>query len=163
MASHSSILAWRIPWTGEPGGLQSMGSQRVRNDWAINTHFQLFNSGKKTKVLENAIKIINSVWQDLSICCRYNPASWQQDLGLGFLKRWLKIFWKHCVLIIIVIESLIIMESLIRCHCLGCRSKRKLLKHYLSYSTRVRRCVSSPTIWMAFKCTKQNIPAKCLR
>ena len=30
--SHSSILAWRIPWTGEPGGLQSMGSQRVRHD-----------------------------------------------------------------------------------------------------------------------------------
>ena len=29
MASHSSILAWRIPWTEEPGGLQSMGSQRV--------------------------------------------------------------------------------------------------------------------------------------
>ena len=32
MATHSSILAWRIPWTGEPGGLQSMGSQRVRHN-----------------------------------------------------------------------------------------------------------------------------------
>ena len=32
MATHSSILAWRIPWTEEPGGLQSMGSQRVRHD-----------------------------------------------------------------------------------------------------------------------------------
>ena len=30
MATHSSILAWRIPWTEEPGGLQSLGSQRVR-------------------------------------------------------------------------------------------------------------------------------------
>ena len=30
MATHSSILAWRIPWTEEPGGLQHMGSQRVR-------------------------------------------------------------------------------------------------------------------------------------
>ena len=29
MATHSNILAWRIPWTQEPGGLQSMGSQRV--------------------------------------------------------------------------------------------------------------------------------------
>ena len=29
MATHSSILAWRVPWTEEPGGLQSMGSQRV--------------------------------------------------------------------------------------------------------------------------------------
>ena len=32
MATHSSILAWRIPWTEEPGGLQSMGSQTVRRD-----------------------------------------------------------------------------------------------------------------------------------
>jgi len=30
--THSSILAWKIPWTEEPGGLQSMGSQRVRHD-----------------------------------------------------------------------------------------------------------------------------------
>ena len=34
MATHSSILAWEIPWTEEPGGLQSMGSQRVRHDQA---------------------------------------------------------------------------------------------------------------------------------
>ena len=33
MATHSSIIAWRIPWTEEPGRLQSMGSQRVRHDW----------------------------------------------------------------------------------------------------------------------------------
>ena len=32
MATHTSILAWRIPWTEEPGGLQSMGSPRVRYD-----------------------------------------------------------------------------------------------------------------------------------
>ena len=34
MATQSSTLAWRIPWTEEPGGLQSMGSQRVRYDLA---------------------------------------------------------------------------------------------------------------------------------
>ena len=38
MATHSSILAWRIPWTEEPGRLQSLGSQRVRHDRATNTH-----------------------------------------------------------------------------------------------------------------------------
>ena len=32
MATHSSILAWRIPWTEEPGGLQSIGLQRVKHD-----------------------------------------------------------------------------------------------------------------------------------
>ena len=36
MATHSSILAWRIPWTEEPSGLESMGSQRVGHDWATN-------------------------------------------------------------------------------------------------------------------------------
>ena len=38
MATHCSILVWRIPWTEEPGGLQSMGSQRISHDW-INWHF----------------------------------------------------------------------------------------------------------------------------
>ena len=32
VATHSSIVAWRIPWTEEPGGLQATGSQRVRHD-----------------------------------------------------------------------------------------------------------------------------------
>ena len=32
MATHSSILAWRIPWTKKPGGLQSMGSKRVKHE-----------------------------------------------------------------------------------------------------------------------------------
>ena len=33
MATRSSVLAWEIPWTEEPGGLQSMGSQRVGHQW----------------------------------------------------------------------------------------------------------------------------------
>ena len=40
MAPHSSTLAWKIPWTEEPGRLQSMGSRRVRHDWA--TSLSLF-------------------------------------------------------------------------------------------------------------------------
>ena len=38
IAIHASIPAWRIPWTEKPGGLQSVGSQRVGHDWATNTH-----------------------------------------------------------------------------------------------------------------------------
>ena len=38
MATHSNILPWRISWTGEPGELLSMGSQRVGYDWAHSTH-----------------------------------------------------------------------------------------------------------------------------
>ena len=37
-ATHSRILAWRIPWTEDPGRLQSMGLQRIRHNWVINTH-----------------------------------------------------------------------------------------------------------------------------
>ena len=39
IATHSSILAWKIPWTEKPGGLQSMGSQRVGHDWATSLLF----------------------------------------------------------------------------------------------------------------------------
>ena len=39
MATHSSILAWRSPWTEDPGCLQSMGSQWVRHDWATSATF----------------------------------------------------------------------------------------------------------------------------
>ena len=39
MATHSSTLAWRIPWTEKPGRLQSMGSQRVGHDCVTNFHF----------------------------------------------------------------------------------------------------------------------------
>ena len=38
MATHSSTLAWEIPWMEEPGGLQSMESQRVEHDWATSLH-----------------------------------------------------------------------------------------------------------------------------
>ena len=41
MATHSSILAWRIPWTEEPSGLQSIGLQRVGHDWETKTYTDL--------------------------------------------------------------------------------------------------------------------------
>ena len=44
VATHSSILAWRIPWMEEPGGLQSMGLQRVRYDRVTSTLFFLFSA-----------------------------------------------------------------------------------------------------------------------
>ena len=46
MATHSSILAWRIPWTEKPGGLQFIGSHRVRHDCSnlAHTHTQITKS-----------------------------------------------------------------------------------------------------------------------
>ena len=43
MATHSNILTWRIPWTEKPSGLQSMGSQSVRHDWAHSTMWNFIN------------------------------------------------------------------------------------------------------------------------
>ena len=49
MAVYSNTLAWRIPWTEEPGGLQSMGSQRLGHDWATNTTQRLSNKHVRIK------------------------------------------------------------------------------------------------------------------
>ena len=48
MATHYSILTWRVPWTEEPGGLQSMGSQRVGRDWVktLSLSIQLITGSK---------------------------------------------------------------------------------------------------------------------
>ena len=53
MAAHSSILAWRIPWTEEPDGLQSMGAQKIGHDWATNSffHFQGSQQGRQNWAL----------------------------------------------------------------------------------------------------------------
>ena len=62
MATHSSILAWKIPWTEEPSGLQSMGSQRVGYDWATEHVYR----GKKTRNPSTRwqlqISTLNTVW-----------------------------------------------------------------------------------------------------
>ena len=53
MATHSRILAWRIAWAEEPGGLQSMGSQRVRHGWATNTF-----TSQRARVILNKMNIL---------------------------------------------------------------------------------------------------------
>ena len=47
MATHSSTLAWRVPWMEEPGRLQSMGSQRVGQDWATSLHLTFLSQGQQ--------------------------------------------------------------------------------------------------------------------
>ena len=52
MATHSSVLAWRIPGTGEPGGLPSMGSHRVRHDWSDLAAAAAHTSKEMLKILQ---------------------------------------------------------------------------------------------------------------
>ena len=53
VATHSSILAWRIPWTEEPGGLQSTGSQRVGHDRATSLSLFFLHPLKRTCIFSN--------------------------------------------------------------------------------------------------------------
>ena len=70
MATHSSILAWRIPWTDKPGGLQSMRSQRVRHDW----------SDKYARTLGNLYLYVFPVRNTLATC--KEPTHWERfDAG----------------------------------------------------------------------------------
>ena len=65
VTTYSSILAWRIPWTEEPGGLQSMGLQGVRQDWATNTHTHT-HTHTATYWLRNLGYVISSPWAPVS-------------------------------------------------------------------------------------------------
>ena len=58
MAPHSSVLAWRIPWTEEPGGLQSMGSQRVRHNWSDIACTSIYNASDNGRHLFSASQVL---------------------------------------------------------------------------------------------------------
>ena len=75
MATHSSILAWRIPWTEEPGGLQSMMLQRVGYDWVTNT-----------------LQCLTYAWGPLEACHSVRDVvlkqiDFKQDLTLSFISN----------------------------------------------------------------------------
>ena len=55
MATHSSILAWRIPWTEEPGGLQSTGLQKVGHDWATSLSLSYSTSLDSTRLFSTGV------------------------------------------------------------------------------------------------------------
>ena len=58
MATHSSILAWRIPWKEEPGRLQSMGLHRVRYDWVTNTYIYTYTTIKsRTHITQSILRM----------------------------------------------------------------------------------------------------------
>ena len=65
-ATHSSIHAWRIPWTEEPGGLQPMGSQRVGHDWVTNTYLlsYTFFVPRLTVYILKVFYILSSTWAE---------------------------------------------------------------------------------------------------
>ena len=69
--THSSIVAWRIPWTEEPGGLQSTGSQRVGHNWGTSLSLSLFTT--------------SATWE---AHCHYHFASWNEETDCWVTWSW---------------------------------------------------------------------------
>ena len=82
MATHSSILAWRIPWTRETGGLQSMGLQRVRQGWAMDIF--TFPCAHESEEWASWKQVIS--WLSRATVCtslKESREEWGQDMESG--------------------------------------------------------------------------------
>ena len=92
MATHSGVLAWRIPGTGEPGGLPSMGSHRVGHDWSDlaaaaatgSAHVRKDNSQRSRRILTVCWQlIIKNYWEDFPGWGWWDSSLAWQWLGLS--------------------------------------------------------------------------------
>ena len=106
MATHSSIFAWRIPWTEEPGGLQSTGLQRVGYDWATSLSLYIYNMLYESRLIRSqdpwggerglgpskrrkGMKFFSTLLYLSHIRCfflKLHELLWQQSLRLNFFK-----------------------------------------------------------------------------
>ena len=94
MATHSSILTWRISWTEETGGLQSMGSQRVGHDWVTNTFlFQGAFFLKDFLILRNSLNNFYSP----SISCKHSEGKLIMILTFVFYFLLSKVLFKNAI------------------------------------------------------------------
>ena len=89
MATSSSILAWKIPWTEEAGGLQSTGLQRVGHDWATEHRFAI----KQSTMTLGGLFICLFFWLILVAVCRLSLVAASRGCSslprAGFSLRWL--------------------------------------------------------------------------
>ena len=81
MATHSSILAWRVPWTEKMAGLQSMGSQRVRHDWETNVFTFFFFWGDTYTVLRGPWGLVPPLFTALARSLKYIPLFFSLSLS----------------------------------------------------------------------------------
>ena len=86
VATHSSPLAWKIPWTEEPNRLQPVGSQRVRHDWVTSLFFFLIFCSWRglTSVLCSLIITFESVWE---VCAKRPLNIWISKTLMHGLKK----------------------------------------------------------------------------
>ena len=96
MATHSSTLAWKIPWVEGHGSLQSLGSQRVRHNWATSLHFIMKGNLFWVLVLEGLIglhrtlqlQLLQNYWlgHRLGLLCYWTVCLGNEEIILSFLR-----------------------------------------------------------------------------
>ena len=85
MATHSSILAWRIPWTEEPGRLQPMGSQRVWHDWlSYHTHM---HTHTHTHTWVEFLSFLHALFLLAALCSMWDLSSQTRDPACASFPR----------------------------------------------------------------------------
>ena len=82
MAAYSSILAWKIPWTEQPGRLQSIGSQRVEHDWV-------------TEHIKKVWPSIKKISRNFSLYCAIHHDIWCRKEIICILQRNKKNYWYY--------------------------------------------------------------------
>ena len=87
MATRPSILAWRIPWTEEPGGLQSTGSQRIRHDLVSKQHQQMMYGKLCLEILSY---FISEVLIEHRLCIRLEDSR-KEISGTFPVVQWLRL------------------------------------------------------------------------
>ena len=113
IATHSSILAWKIPWKEESGRLQSMGSQRVRHDWATFLLFMaakvlrahIYKSENRKRIDQQFSFIMASstiypqIWEEwysqVALVVKNLPVSAGQERDKRLIPGWEKIPWRR--------------------------------------------------------------------
>ena len=88
MAPHSSTLAWKIPWVEEPGRVQSMGSQRVRHDWATSLHLLWQSTYDKIYHLNHFKMYSSEALSLLVVLCTHHHHPSRESFHLPKLMDW---------------------------------------------------------------------------
>ena len=115
MAPHSSTLAWKIPWTEEPGRLQSMGSLRVRHDWATSLSLFTFMLWRRTwqatpvflpgesqgwepgGLPSMGLHRVKHEWSDLAAADSFMRAPWSSPCRMSSFTHWQLNCWTDLI------------------------------------------------------------------
>ena len=118
-ATHSSILAWRIPWTEEPGGLQSMGLQRVGHDWGLSLaftfHVHWVGMPSNHLILCHPLHFLPSIFPSISVFCN-ELVHWNYSaiVQLKFLKfKYIDMLMLYVFFICIEVDMQILLQYIL--------------------------------------------------